>query len=205
MKNLTSIWNRKNYFKLFMFLLLFFAISNCRSSEEEAAAPANPHPLENPLPGYITSSGVNTVANLINAGDYEFGLVFSPTVNGKLSAIHVQIPSTNANLRVTIWDFDSKAILRSETINIATANTMITKAITSLELLKDKKYLISMNSNDWYERKKNPTSAIVYPITSGNIIFHSYLWKEGTAQVFPLSTSSSYYAGDLSFTFQQTD
>lgn len=204
MKNLTLFCNTKKYLKLLMFLCLFFTISNCRSNDDDPIPP-KVYPNENPLAAYITNSGFTATGNFINSGDYEFGLVFSPNVNGKITAITAQLPDINAALRVTIWDFDTQTVLKTEVVNVSAANTLITKSVTELALVKDKKYAITMNSNDWYNRTKPAAGVTTYPITAGNIKFTDYLWKSGTAQAFPTNSDASYYAGDASFVFQQTD
>lgn len=180
-------------------------ITNCRKDDDEVVPAPIVYAEESPLATYITNSGFNSTANNVNFGSYEFGLVFSPNVNGKIKALMAQIPDVNAGLRITIWDFDTQTILRTETINVTAANTVITKSITELALVKDKKYLISMNSNDWYNRTKFGGGSTTYPITAGNIKFTGYLWKSGTTQTFPTNSDESYYAGDVNFTFQQTN
>jgi hypothetical protein len=90
-------------------------------------------------------------------------LLFSPDVKGKITAITIKLPDTNPNLRVTIWDYTTKTVLRTETLNVTATNTLITKEISELALEKDKKYLITMNSNDWYKRAKADNSNTAYP------------------------------------------
>lgn len=67
-------------------------------------------------------------------------LFFPPNVNGKIKAITAKIPDISNTLRVTIWDYDTKTVLRTEIVNVSVANTLVTKAITELALVKDKKY-----------------------------------------------------------------
>lgn len=202
MNTLKNFLNVKNYYKIFLLLFLTLAVANCRKDDDSAPII---YPEENPLAAYITTTGFSTTSNFINSGDYEFGLVFSPNVNGKIKAITAQLPDANANLRVTIWDYNTQTVLRTEVVNVSAANTVITKVITEMALVKDKKYLISMNSNDWYNRTKPLGTSATYPITAGNIKFAEYLWKSGTTQTFPTNVDDSYYAGDLSFVFQQTN
>lgn len=204
MKNTAPFWNTKNYIKLLMFLGLFFAILNCRSKDDDPIPPTV-YPVEKPLAAFLYNSGINKVENFINALDYESGQVFSPNVNGTINAIHVKLPDADNDLRVTIWDYDTKAVLKTEVVNVTAANTVSTKEITPLSLQKDKKYVISMNGNDWYNREKDTSAAIAYPIVAGNITYHNYIWKSGTAQVFPTNVDATYIAGDIDFSFQQTD
>ncbi|MBC8643664.1 DUF4082 domain-containing protein [Flavobacterium lindanitolerans] len=108
-------------------------------------------------------------------------------------------------MKVTIWDYTTKEVLKTETVNVATANTLVTHPITDLALEKDKKYMITMNSNDWYKRSKADNTNATYPITAGNIKFLEYRWVNGATQVYPTNVSLNYNGGDLSFDFKRTE
>ena len=183
-----------------LFAIAVFTIS-CSSDDDKAPK----FKTENPLEAYYTQTGFTNSSNFIDVGDYEFGLVFTPLVKGKIKAITLKLPVVNPSVRVTIWDFESKAVLRSETLNITAANVQVSKEIGELALNKDQKYMITMNSNDWYKKFKADNSEAAYPITAGNIRFEEYRWLEGTAQTFPTKISANYNAGDMSFDFQQTE
>jgi len=191
-----------------LILLLAFVATvciQCRKDDDDNQPEPVVYSEENPLAKYHENAGFTTTTNFVNTGSYEFGLVFSPTVKGKINSLFVQLPDVNSNLKVTIWDYDSKTVLRTETMNVSNANTMINKSIPELPLEKDKKYMITMNSNDWYKRSKADDTNAVYPITAGNIKFWEYRWIGGTSQTFPTNVSLNYNGGDLSFNFQQTE
>lgn len=180
-------------------LLAILAIS-CSSDDSKPT-----YPVENPLESYHTQAGFTTTSNFINSGSYEFGLAFSPNVKGVMKAITVKLPDANPALKVTIWDYTTKEVLKTETVNVATANTLVTHPITDLALEKDKKYMITMNSNDWYKRSKADNTDATYPITAGNIKFIEYRWIGGATQTFPTNVSLNYNGGDLSFDFKRTE
>lgn len=182
-------------------LLAIFAIS-CSSSDDNSGPS---YAAENPLASYYTQAGFTTTTDFIDAGDYEFGLAFSPNVKGNIDAITLMLPDADPAVRVTIWDYDTEEVLRSETVNVPTANTPVKKEISGLSLEKDKKYLITMNSNDWYKKSKPDNANASYPITAGHIKFLEYRWVSGTTQIFPTTVSLNYNAGDLSFNFKQTE
>ncbi|WP_080778925.1 DUF4082 domain-containing protein [Chryseobacterium phocaeense] len=182
-----------------------FLATSCSKDDDESIPEPIMYAEENPLTKYHESTGFTTVSNFINAGNYEFGLVFSPNVKGKINAITVKLPDANPNLKVTIWDYTAKTVLRTEIVNIAASNTLLTKAIEAFPLEKDKKYMITMNSNDWYKKNKPDNSNATYPITAGNIKFLEYRWVGASSQTFPTNVSLDYNGGDLSFNFQQTD
>ena len=190
-------------FKTIFTIILTAALAISCSSDDKDNSPK--FETENPLAAYYTATGFSTVSNFINSGDYEFGLVFTATVKGKIKAITLKLPATNSSVRVTIWDYTAKTVLRSETLNVATADVEVKKEISELALDKDKKYMITMNSNDWYKKNKADLTNVTYPITAGNIRIDEYRWISGTAQIFPTNVSANYNAGDLSFDFQQTE
>ncbi len=186
-------------FGLFMVGLLM--LSSCSSDDTK-----NIYSEENPLMTYLYKSGFNeTTTNFINAGSYEFGYKFKPKVKGKINAITFKIPDNATDVRVTIWDADTQDILRTTVIPSVTANVEVRTEIEPLNLSADKNYLIIYNGNDWYTRQKTDGSATTYPIDAGNITITGYHYNSGTAQNFPVPTSNTYYAGDLSIVFQQVD
>lgn len=182
-----------------------FLTTSCSKDDDEPTPQPIVYAEENPLNKYHENAGFTATTNFINSGSYEFGLVFSPNVKGKMNAITVKLPDANPSLKVTVWDYTAKTVLRTEVINVSASNTLITKAIEELALEKDKKYVITMNSNDWYKRAKPDNSDAVYPITAGNIKFLEYRWVSGSTQIFPTNISLNYNGGDLSFNFQQVD
>lgn len=202
MKNLKFPIVLKNLLLLFALSTTVFTIS-C-SKDDDEPTPVVYHE-EDPLNKYHELAGFTTTSNFVNAGDYEFGLAFSPNVKGKINSLIVKLPASNANLRVTIWDYDAKTVLRTETINVSAADVSVVKSISEMVLEKDKKYMITMNSNDWYKRSKSDNSNATYPITAGNIKVWEYRWIGSATQVFPTNVSQNYNGGDLSFNFQQVE
>ena len=145
------------------------------------------------------------ISAVIDSGNFEFGIEFTPSVNGKITAISVQLPDVNSNLRVTFWDTATETVLRTENVNVAEANTDYIFSIDDLNVTTDTKYMITMNSDDWFNRTMTSGEDLIYPITVGNIEINSYGYNTGDTQTYPTSFQTSYYAGDLDFTFQQTE
>ena len=161
---------------------------------------------ENPLIGYLTNGGINGgIIDVVDGTTSEVGNEFTPLVKGTIKAFVVSLPQSNSNLRVTLWDAITKTVIRTEYVNVVTAATTTTKNIQPIELQKDKKYAITMNSDDWYYRDKSNGSLITYPITSGNIRFDSFGFTDTPGLIYPIYFSNDYYNGDLSFIFQQIE
>lgn len=189
-------------FKTAIILTLSMSLFSCKKDKEEKPS----YNEENFLETYLTATRFNeSPTDFINKGDYEFGLEFTPIVKGKITSLHVKLPDVNTAVRITIWDKVAGLVLRTETVNIPTPNIFFNFDISDLELTKDKQYSITMNTNDWYERRRTDKKTITYPITAGNIKIDNYIWSSGTTQTYPSKIDNSYYAGDLSFSFLQMD
>ncbi len=183
----------------FKTFLIFAACALAFSCKKETE-----NPEVNPLQSYLIITGFNeNKTDLINDGDYEFGISFKPLVDGKITALVVKIPDVNAALRLTLWNKTAGTILKTETIDYATAGVEVTKAITAVDVVAGTEYMVSFNSNDWYDRRRTDLSSITYPVTVGDLSITSYAYKNGTAQSLPNNQSLFYYAGDISFKFQK--
>lgn len=159
---------------------------------------------ENPLQTFLSTSGFNQQTMQQTASsELMAGLSFKPTVNGKINALLVKLPTANNNLKVTIWDDATGNLLRQEIVNVSTANSEIEKQITPLPLEKNKVYVIAMQTSTAFVRYKTDQTNATFPITAGNIQVLSYREGENLTTI-PLSNYYNLYAGDCIFKFQQT-
>ena len=161
-------------------------------------------PEENPLTEYLSKATFQKTTNYVNSGDYEFGIKFTPKVKGTIKKITFKIPDNAANVRVTFWDVNSKTAIRTETIASVAKDVEKVQEIAPLQLEAGLSYMITYNGNDWYKRENDNGTAATYPIVTGNLSIDGYSWLTGKAQTFPTTVDPKYYAGDLSFVFQQT-
>lgn len=191
-----------------LFTLLAVALLTISCSSDDDKPEAIKYNEENPLDAYMAGSGFSQKAvDVKNSGIYEYGFSFKPTVTGKIKSLIVKIPDVNSALRITIWDAATKTVIKSETINVPTANVTVEKTITPIALTKDKEYFFTVNSDDWINRTKTDGSAATYPIVAGNITITGYAYISSTAAetIFPTNARNTYYAGDMTFKFQQTE
>ena len=186
-------------------LLLCFSLTTTFCSKDDTPTPpAVLAPLQDPLPGYLSASGFYQQTEIIiNSDNFETGYSFVPLVNGKITAIAVKLPAVNNNVRVTIWDKATATAIRTERIDIPRVNTEIIKQITALDLIKDKEYIISINSNDYYAYVRSDFSNGNYPFTVGDIKITSFWYFEGSSQTMPNTADFMAYLGDCSFKFQK--
>lgn len=190
----------KNYIPLSSLLFVLAASSLLSCSDDDQTFPE-----ENPLQEYLTEAGFTEVFSTVDDGDYEFGITFVPKEKGNITQVVVKLPDDQTDLRVTIWDAENQTVLKTITIPTVTADTEMSQSITPLTLEKDHEYMITFNSDDYYIHERPDGMDITYPITAGNISITGYGYSEGFDQVFPSGFYDDYYAGDLSFVFQQTE
>jgi hypothetical protein len=191
-----------------IFTLLTFAILTVSCSGNDDKPDPIVYNAENPLDLYMAASGFSQKAvDVKNSANYEYGFSFKPTVTGKITSFFAKIPDANINLRITLWDAATKTVIKSETMNVSVANMAFEKTILPIQLVKDKEYFFSVNSDDWIKRTKTDGSVATYPIVAGNITITGYAYSSSTATetIFPINAATNYYAGDTSFKFQQTE
>lgn len=189
-------------------IMLFFAVAMATTSCKKEDKTPIIYGEENPLNGFLSQLFyLQETYNWVNepSGIAQLGMSFKPLVNGKINALVVKIPSTNNNLKIIIWDKATKAKLRVETMNITTSNTTTTKEITPLVLTKNKEYVITMFSDDYYARNKTDNTVGEFPITSGNFQMTGSITGNGDTELYPLGGSGNQYFGDCSFNFQRTE
>jgi len=190
--------------KLALVLLFIPLISSCSKDDDGDSGPT--YSEENFMDNYLTSTGFDEESvEFVNSGSYEFGLEFTPLVKGQITSLAVKLPDVNNSLRITIWDVAAGTIVKTEIVNVSAAGNLFTFDVVDIELVKDKKYCISMNSNDWYERSNTAGTDTSYPTVAGNISIDAYKWAGGLNHEYPTLEATDYYAGDLSFNFLRTE
>jgi len=216
---------------LISFLLLLFLTSISCSTEETGIDPNNQTPEtpivsetpstpatpetpgntafteENPLSGFLSATRYNEhVEFCSNTSVFdEIGFKFKALEKGTMNSINVTIPIVNNALVVMIKDFDTNQIIRTETLNITTANTLFVKNITPLELEKNKTYYITMRTNNYYKRFRSDFSQPQYPVTVGSIKILAPMTSAFSPDGVTLGGSGNFYSGDISFTFLRTE
>ncbi|MFC0343089.1 DUF4082 domain-containing protein [Epilithonimonas hispanica] len=168
-------------------------------------------PQENPLTSFLQKSGFDELINNYELGaSGEIGYKFKPKVKGTINAVTLKIPRDRTNIPVTIWDAETRAIIKTVTIPIVKANIEATQNIQPIEILPTKTYIISANNTrSYYERMKADQSDIRYPIEAGNIsvLGANYMFsRDILGPTFPENGEElRYLYGDVSFVFQQTN
>jgi hypothetical protein len=187
--------------------LLGICLTNCTKTTTPVA---KVYSEENPLAGFLQKSGADQkVSTFVYTGGlyYENGFSFKTLQKGILKSFVVKLPDADANLEVTLWDLATGNAIKSEVMYISTANTEFTKAITPVNLVSGKEYMVTMQASSEFAHYKNDVSDIVYPQTIGNIaVMHNYTAANITTMPDTINNISSKKCyGDISFVFQQTE
>lgn len=182
--------------------IVFAILASCSKKDDIPIPTPVVYQEENFFDGYLSASGfTEKTTKLINGSDNECGIEFAPTVKGKITELVVKIPDSRSDLKITLWDKAAGTAMRTETVNVAAANTQYTFDIIDIGLVKDKEYIISMNSNDRYIREKNNESQANYPFIVGNIKINNFSNKIISVPTFPTIANLDFVAGDVSFKF----
>src|SRR5690606_38715858 len=145
--------NLKILFTIILAALLFTACKKDGTDETKK------YPEENPQALYLEKSGFDQeVINFINDAYVEQGFKFKPKVKGKINAVTLKIPDNESNARVTIWNADTKTVIRTITVQSVIAHTEARSDIDPLDIVPTETYIISFNGNDTYSRRRTDFS-----------------------------------------------
>jgi hypothetical protein len=190
--------------KTFLTITIISILGSCSKDDAPTIPPITVAPEQRPLVGYLAASSFNqTTISVVNSTDLEVGYSFIPLTNGKITAIIARIPDVRGSLRATIFDKATGGILRTEILNSATAEIEVVKTIAPLDLIQDKEYVISINSNDFFVHKRTNNAEVNYPFTIGDIKITRFVGDPGTNQVMPAPADLDRYVGDVDFKFQK--
>jgi hypothetical protein len=190
---------------LIPFFLLVVLMNSCK--KDETTTPAV-KPSENPVSSLVSDADW-AISDGSNGGKYELGYVFSSTAKGKITQVAAQMKDPGI-YTVSIWDGDSKALLRQKTIEQTSPNKFSLATVDELVIEKDKKYLVSINNTisnvaKGYNalKKKISSSATIFPISRGSIIIQKSVYAASATTVFPsvdYSASNAFYGfADITF------
>lgn len=187
---------------LIPFFLLFVLVNACKKDEISIK------PSENPVSSLVSDADW-VVSDGSNGGKYELGYVFSSSTKGKVTQVGAQMKDPGV-YTVSIWDGDSKVLLRQKTIEQISPNKFSLALIDDLVIEKDKKYVVSINNTinnvaKGYNalRKKLSSSATIFPISRGSIIIQKSVYVSSATTMFPsvdYSSSNAFYGfADITF------
>lgn len=195
---------------IIVILALSLGVLSC-SKEDSASLAATPPAVVTPIiygeenPHFAFISRMPNITPYTNAigGAAQMGYIFKCTEKGKINALIVKIPATNNALKVYLWDKVTLALIKTEIVDVTTANVDITKVITPILLEKNKEYIITIFTDDYFFHQAN-SGAVSYPVIAGNIQILGT--RSGYGDLCPQAGGSSNgYTGDISFNFQRIE
>jgi Domain of unknown function (DUF4082) len=186
------------------FILFASTFTSCKKDD--------PDPV--PTPKAVESAPVNktffvntpVTIQATGAGNYEYGMKFTVTQNGKVTKLASRMPQAGT-YRITLWDASvtPKVVIGTASIT-QSAGALTFQSITPVSLTTGKDYFISVwSSGQWYEmRPIAPVANFTYPIVIGSVSLSGYQWSGTPAspQTFPTNPATDYVAGMPDFEFQ---
>ena len=191
--------------KIFSAIVIMFAFM-ATSCSSDSDSDSSSFTEESPFARFLTLSGYDgQISEIVNGSTTaSWGLIFQPTAKGTITALVIKSPAAKTGLNVKIWDAD-RNLLRTEIVNIPTANVETVIPIEPLALQKNNVYAISMFSNSVYYRTRTDSGIVPFPITVGNIkILNVGQNSSSPSHAYPYENQSNY-CGDLCFKFLRTE
>ena len=163
-------------------------------------------PAENALTGFVAAEAALTPSTR-TSGPWELGVVLSTSATGKLTQLGSKMPEPGS-YRITVWDFDTKQVLRQKTVEQSSPDKLTLNDVESLVLTPNKKYVISINSqsggaNRKYAVASKTGGADFMPFTKGSILVYNTCYKGTPTALFPDTATNvkSELYGYPEFTF----
>lgn len=183
---------------------LFCTISACKKKDDQPTK--TNYPEENPLSAFLATTGLNqNNISFTNPTSFEMGFGFKPKVKGIIKGITVKLPYANSALKVTIWDKATSNVIKTVFVNVPNPDQEISVAFADLEVAKNTEYVISINSNKFYNHRRTDNATIPYPIDAGNISITGSYTSSTSPVSIPANARTTEFTGDYSFIFKQTE
>lgn len=148
------------------------------------------NPAERNITSYIYENDQLTVA-FRSIGPWELGLRFSLDKPGKITELGSRMPDPG-EYRVSIWDVETKSLLRQKKVEQTAPDQLEMAAIVPLEVTPEKFYVISISSagnageaKRYHYARSNGASANFLPATQGSVTLVSSLYMSTSESKYP--------------------
>jgi hypothetical protein len=146
---------------------------------------------------------VDSLPNFSIASAVEFGSEFYASDSGVISKLGCLCVTKDSIYTVSLWDFDSHALVASASITCTDSLHFIYANITPVNISANKHYIISYNTKGlpFYlaELKGDPTLA--FPFSNGSITFVNSYFAISPTAMFPNNNENDYLT-PADFVFQ---
>lgn len=194
--------------QFFIISILFFTASCSKDDAMPTTIPIG-FQDEMPITTFYTNIFNDRITPTLSQPAQEYGITFKPIEYGVIKAFTIKLPVNPSRTRFTLWDKATGNKLLTQFIPLlfgaSGANVEYVLILeTPFALTKNKEYILSVNTTDWYFRENQATPAI-YPYNYGSIQVTSYCFSApGSAQVMPTNLFlGNHIFGDLGFKFQR--
>lgn len=184
--------------------IIFLVLTSCKKDDP---APAVPKPLEKAVVSEALLINTPTQVAASGSGNYEYGIKFGVTQNGKVTNLGCRMP-TAGTYRVTLWDgsVTPKTVLASANITVTAGGIAFSALGTPVSITTGKDYFLTIwSSGQWFYITPIGGGSFSYPITQGSVQIKGYQWSSSatqTPQVFPTNVDNTYISGIMDFHFQ---
>jgi hypothetical protein len=187
---------------LIPFLFVGLLLNACKKDDTVAVKPS-----ETPVSTLVSETDWKLTA--YTSGKFELGYVFSSTVAGKVTQLGAQMNEPGV-YTVSVWDGDTKALLRQKSVEQTSPSKFSTATIDPLPIVKDKKYVVSINnviggvSKGYNGLAKTPASSTsIFPISRGSIVIQKSVYSASATTVYPATdySGSNTFWGFADITF----
>ena len=201
MRNLINTWA--------LFFVLGMVIS-CKKDKTIANS------FENPIQAASKNTTlIDSTRNFPGFDFYEIGTKIYFSKSGKVTKLGCRAGNTG-NFVVSFWDVETTNLLAQTTVNVTDNTKYFYKAIEPIHIVANKKYIISLNTNNvgvsadyWicYKKEPNPDGIDfnIYPFSIGSVTFEEPRGKTSATAVFPSNPQSpwNFFAGaDVQFEYE---
>ena len=152
---------------------------------------------ESPFFEFFNESSIVIDTVKQSADAWEYGFVFSPLKDGKITQFSVKLPATG-NFTVTLWDVSTTTpvVLGSKIVSAADINVSASDNIPEIAVKKGGKYGITVLSDAFFRITKTGGENFAFPRTIGNINILSFneAVNNSNAPAFPATSNAARVA-----------
>lgn len=154
------------YVACMLFSLAFFV--SCKENDTKPVE-------ESPFFVFFDQSAIMIDTTPVSATTWDYGFVFNPLVNGKITKLGVKLPVTG-EFTVVLWDLSGSTpvALKEQKISSTTIHTPAFVEVSPVAVQKDAKFGITVLANSFYRIQKQNASPFSFPLVVDNIRIVSF-------------------------------
>ena len=164
----------------------------------------DPKPVEeSPFFSFFDQPAITLDTTPVATTPWEYGFVFNPLANGKITKLGVKMPATG-QFHVTLWNLSgaTPTILSEQNVTATAAHSPVFADITAVGVQKNATLGITVRANAFYRIQKQNATAFSFPLQIDNIRILSFNEEQNPASAaFPPTTNSNRVAPCVNVVF----